>query len=145
LVVRYDFYGADIDANGNTVISHITGNDVVTTNTVSVSGDWQPIDQRDFPSSTLNLRPTTADITLKSIATQKRVNLVNDTGSVGSTPEDTIEYNLDIQISDYFGFGNLVLNDIMSDGQRYGSSFTPTKLALIKMVVLILELWIWQI
>ena len=37
-----------------------------------------------------------------------------------------IEYTLTFQISDYFGFENVTINDLFSDGQIIDSSFVPT-------------------
>ncbi|MGD1921202.1 MAG: hypothetical protein ACFCAD_21335 [Pleurocapsa sp.] len=36
-----------------------------------------------------------------------------------------MEYTLNFQISDYFGFEDIVITDTFSDGQRYDTSFTP--------------------
>src|SRR5581483_6438828 len=36
------------------------------------------------------------------------------------------EYTLDFQISDFFAFQNLVIDDTFSDGQHWDPSFTPT-------------------
>ena len=39
---------------------------------------------------------------------------------------DTIEYQLNFQVSDYFALNNVTLEDILSDGQEIDASFTPT-------------------
>ncbi|MEO1991561.1 MAG: hypothetical protein ABGW78_06485 [Pirellulales bacterium] len=39
---------------------------------------------------------------------------------------DTIEYQLNFQVSDYFALNNVTLEDILSDGQELDTSFTPT-------------------
>ena len=46
----------------------------------------------------------------------------------GSTDKagDTIEYQLNFQVSDYFALNNVTLEDILSDGQELDTSFTPT-------------------
>src|SRR5262249_7552675 len=58
-------------------------------------------------------------LTLKSIATQKSLNIVTDTGAAGLSPGDTIEYVINFQVSDYFAFQNILLTDLFSDGQEY--------------------------
>ena len=44
----------------------------------------------------------------------------------GASPGDVLEYTLDVQISDFFQFDDLVIDDDFSDGQRFDSTFTPT-------------------
>ncbi|HXG11572.1 MAG TPA: isopeptide-forming domain-containing fimbrial protein [Gemmataceae bacterium] len=63
---------------------------------------------------------------MKSLAAQQAVAVVTDTGYPGPTPGDTLEYTVTVQASDFFAFDQVVLTDVLSDGQRYDSSFTPT-------------------
>ncbi|MFN0071652.1 MAG: hypothetical protein ACKVVP_09230, partial [Chloroflexota bacterium] len=44
----------------------------------------------------------------RSIATQKSVTVITDTGAVGPTPGDTLEYTITVQISDFFVFQSVV-------------------------------------
>jgi hypothetical protein len=88
---------------------------------------WTPVDPRD-PAVFVVSDLTSNDHTLtdKSIAIQKGVTLLIDAGGPGPTPGDTLAYTLDFQVSDYFTFGDLVVTDVFSDGQRLDPGFTPT-------------------
>ena len=65
-------------------------------------------------------------LTDKSIAIQKGVTIVQDNNAAGTSPLDVLEYTLNFQVSDYFAFDNLVVNDTFSDGQHWDASFIPT-------------------
>lgn len=127
--VLFTYFVPFRDANANQIISPITGNDATAPNNASFVGDWSPIDSRD-PAGIDNVVVDVAgpEHTLipKSIATQKSVALVNDVGSAGYSAGDTVEYTILFQVSDYFAFDNLNINDIISDGQRFDTTFNPT-------------------
>src|SRR5262249_29058505 len=57
---------------------------------------------------------------------QKRVTDVHDVGPPGPSPNDTLQYTLDFQISDFFAFLNVLATDVFSDGQAFDTTFTPT-------------------
>lgn len=92
----------------------------ISINDVKAEGDWTPQDPRDLPSIHVISDTTLQDHTLadKCIAVQKSVAIVNDTGASGPTPGDTLKYTLDFQISDYKTVGNMVIRDVLSDGQQ---------------------------
>lgn len=109
------------------VISALTGDDATAVDDAMAQGNWIPTDSRD-PSAVAVSNVTANDHTLnaKSIAIQKSVSVVGDTGTTGPSPGDTLEYVLDFQVSDYFAFQNVVIDDLFSDGQ----SFVPGSLVL---------------
>jgi len=127
--VTLSYYVPFRDADGTLVIDSITGDDATSPNNATVLGDWDPIDTRD-PDGTDNVSIDVAGpehiLTPKSIATQKSVAIISDPGGNGLSPGDVLEYTIEIQVSDYFGFDDLVLTDVISDGQRFDASFTPT-------------------
>ncbi|MCL4207221.1 MAG: isopeptide-forming domain-containing fimbrial protein [Pirellulaceae bacterium] len=129
--VTFSFFVPLNDANGNPVINADTGDDVISENQASAIGDWQPLDPRDqsFPPPTNNAvaDPVGPEHTLtdKSIAIQKSVTIQNDVGATGPSPGDTLEYTLQFQVSDFFAFQDVLINDILSDGQRFLATFTP--------------------
>lgn len=127
VVIRVDFFINDIDADGNPVIDPTTGNDTQTVNDVSATATFTPIDPRDS-ASPVNSDVTTQDsiIANKSLATQKGVSIVTDNNVTGFSPGDVVLYTVDIQISDFFSFGDLVIDDLLPDGMRLDGSFTPT-------------------
>ncbi len=124
-----NFFIPEFDADGNPVINPNTGNAVLTENIASAVGDWDPVDDRDLPEPG-NARangpcPDCAplhELYLRSIAVQKSIAIVTDTGMPGYSPGDRLKYTLDFQISDYFTFGDLILTDLLTDGQRFDDS-----------------------
>ncbi|RMG82838.1 MAG: isopeptide-forming domain-containing fimbrial protein, partial [Chloroflexi bacterium] len=126
-----EFYVPDLDASASSVINPTTGDDVTTENRVSATGSWTPTDPRDSATPiTINGTcpgcPPAVTLTDKSIAIQKSSAIVVNAGNSGVTPNDVIEYTLNFQISDYFTFGDIEINDIISDGQRFDNTFPPT-------------------
>lgn len=139
--VVFSFYVTELDANGDRVIP-LSGEDDTTSapdsrsfNNARAVGDWAPNDGRDAggtdnavadPSTTLPEHILDG----KAIAIQKGVAIINNTGVAGANPGDVLEYTLTFQISDFYTFGDLVIDDIFQDGQRfdfsYGASFTVT-------------------
>ena len=90
-------------------------------NNASALGDWDPADDRDAggtDNASADPDPNGPEHTLdgKSIAVQKSVANVTDSSN---TPGDVLEYTIRFQISDYFTFGDLRLDDLFSDGQRF--------------------------
>ena len=141
--VVFSFYVTEFDANGDRVIP-INGEDDTTSNPDSRSfnnaravGDWDPIDTRDTggtDNAVADPDPIGPEHILddKAIAIQKSVAIVNNVGVSGANPGDTLEYTLNFQISDFYTFGDLVIDDIFQDGQlfdfTYGATFTVTDL-----------------
>ena len=124
--VTLEFFVPRLDAGGNPIISATTGDDVPSVNDSRLTGDWTPDDPSDPPAS-FNIvdQASGADnhtLTDKSLAIQKSVEVLTDTGAPGPTPGDTMLYTLSFQISDYFSFGDLQVEDIVSDGQRLDGS-----------------------
>ena len=120
IVVTYTVFVDSVDANGNPVIDPITGDRTVAVNDSSVIGTYEgnPVGD-DGPE-------TDSRVEQSSLATQKSVAIVNDTGGAGATPGDTLQYTIDVQVSDFFEFSNVVLDDNYTDGQSFDASFVPT-------------------
>jgi large repetitive protein len=120
----FEYFVPDKTASNTDVINHSTGDDAISQNDASGQALWTPIDTRDI-SSTITSDTTSVDHTLtnKSIALQKSFqNLTNST----NRPNDNIQYTLNFQISDYFAYQNLQIADLLSDGQSFDTTFTPT-------------------
>jgi fimbrial isopeptide formation D2 family protein/uncharacterized repeat protein (TIGR01451 family) len=110
-------YYVPYDVTGTPVIDPSTGDDVTLVDDASAQTNWTPQDPRDTPTLvTSDVTPVDHTLTAKSITTQKRVVVINDTGATGPTSGDTVEYTIDFQISDYFAFQNLILTDLLGDG-----------------------------
>ncbi|MFN8483234.1 MAG: isopeptide-forming domain-containing fimbrial protein [Anaerolineae bacterium] len=124
-VVTFEYFIPQFDANGNPVISPTTGAAVTSFDTADAQGTWTPLDPRD-PQTVVNTNTAHHTLTDRSLAIQKSVQVVNDVGGAGPSPGDTLEYTLNVQVSDFFAFQNVMIDDIISDGQRFDPSFTPT-------------------
>ena len=113
--VTFSYFIPLRDADGLLVNNDTSGDDATAPNNASVLGDWAPIDVRD-PAGTDNVAVDVAGpehvLTPKSIAIQKSVAIVSDPGGNDLSPGDTLEYTLTFQVSDFFGFENIVVNDI---------------------------------
>lgn len=86
-------------------------------NDVTGEGDWTPIDPDDDP-----VRVTDSDnitVEASTLAIQKSNALVVDNNAPGASPGDEYEFTLNIQVSDYFTFGDLVVEDVLGDGWGY--------------------------
>lgn len=130
------FFVPDTDLDGNPIIDPVSGNDVtITFGAPRASGLWVPLDNRDItpPATEINFSGTSTSTSFvaKSITLVKQVTLQTDAGTSGLTPGDTLKYDLNIAISDYFAFGKSFLEqgqftvtDTLSDGQTLQG--TPT-------------------
>jgi large repetitive protein len=108
------------------VLPPVSGASRAMGNDVSATADWTPLDPRD-PTTTITLDPPGFEnvFTAKSLAVQKSVALQNDVLGNGIGPDDTLQYTLRGQVSDYFSFDNLLLTDLLGDGQRLDLGFAP--------------------
>ncbi len=124
VTVTIHYYVPRLDAGSAAVIDPTTGAAVASTNTATVQGDWTPIDPRDSATTlTADGSPGTVTVQHRSLAIQKSVANVSD---ATNSPGDVFEYTLEIQVSDFFAFDNLVVTDVISDGQHVDSTFIPT-------------------
>jgi uncharacterized repeat protein (TIGR01451 family)/fimbrial isopeptide formation D2 family protein len=123
----FTFYVPRVDAATAVIIDPTTGDDVQSTDDAKTQGTWAPIDPRDA-TGLVSSDITAADhiLTDKSIAIQKSVAIVTDTGAAGYSPGDVLEYTLNFQISDFFAFQNLIVTDVLGDGLRRDPGFVPT-------------------
>ncbi|GGP24882.1 VCBS domain-containing protein [Silvimonas amylolytica] len=136
--VVVSFYVPESDANGQPVLNPQTGANVsITFGTPTASGEWVPLDPRDVtpPATTIDFSGsgdgTGGTFVAKALTVQKTVTDTNDVGTPGITPGDTLDYQLDLAISDFFAVGetltrngSFVLTDTASDGQTVTG--TPT-------------------
>jgi uncharacterized repeat protein (TIGR01451 family)/fimbrial isopeptide formation D2 family protein len=124
--VTIEYYVPLNDATSSRVIAPDTGAEVNSTNSATVTGDWTPLDTRDTPAPvSVTAIGTPGDVTVshRSLAIQKSVNNITDSQN---SPGDVLEYTLTFQVSDFFAFDQIVVTDIISDGQHVDSTFTPT-------------------
>lgn len=118
-VLDIEYFVPHRDAANATVLNPTTGDARSITNSATVSGaSWTPLDLRDTgPVSLPAVTASAAPLIARSIATQKSV-------SGTATPGSLLTYTINFQVSDYFSFNNLVLTDLLGDGQKLEG--TPT-------------------
>ncbi len=138
------FFVPEFDAGGasdaDRVIDRTSADSTFWAVDTAVSAQWDPTDPDDAA------RPVTYDtdvdepagfahrLEAESIAIQKSVAIVEQIpgGTAQPTPGDIVEYTLAFQISDYFAFDQVVVSDMLSDGQTLlplgalAGQFTPT-------------------
>ncbi|MFN0094232.1 MAG: isopeptide-forming domain-containing fimbrial protein [Dehalococcoidia bacterium] len=118
-VLEVNFFVPLNDADGNSVINAASGDDATSVNDAAASGVWTAT------SGVVTSDVTAADhiLTDKSIAIQKSVANLTDGDN---SPGDVLEYTIQVQVSDFFAFANLVVTDVYGDGQLFDGTFTPT-------------------
>ncbi|TVQ01580.1 MAG: isopeptide-forming domain-containing fimbrial protein, partial [Planctomycetaceae bacterium] len=124
--ITFEFFAGEFDSSGDPVLQPLDGSFVNSINDVQAIFDWTPIDTRDpevldFVAG--DLQTEDHILSLQSIAIQKSGQKIG-TGPIQSG--DTIEYQLDFQVSDYFTFDQIVVTDVLSDGQSVDGTFVPT-------------------
>ena len=125
-VLLFTFHVPLDDAAGDPVIDPDTADDTTSHDDARAQGDWDPIDDRDPPTLVVS-DVASVDHTLanRAIAIQKSVSLQDDTGPVGVSPGDTLEWTLEVQVSDFFAFEGVKVYDSLADGTRLDPSWTP--------------------
>jgi len=138
VVVTFDFYIPNVDANNQLIILKNCSNaPVAVKNDILATGDWDPLDPRDPlptdpPGTTvpINNNLTNVDhiLNAKCLAIQKSVTMYQEFpgGAIGPTPGDILKYELRFQVSDYFTIGQLVVTDFLADGQAFIAGPPPT-------------------
>jgi uncharacterized repeat protein (TIGR01451 family)/fimbrial isopeptide formation D2 family protein len=120
--LEFSFYVPLRDVSSAEVIPPASGDDATSPNQAAAVGSWDPIDNRDAvaPVSVAGTGGAPEHtLTPKSLAIQKGVAIAVDTGVAGPSPGDTLEYTLDLQVSDFFALQDLAMTDVISDGQRH--------------------------
>ncbi|MCP4590487.1 MAG: DUF11 domain-containing protein, partial [bacterium] len=130
VVVTFSFFAHQYDADAAPVNDPGTGDDASAANQASALGNWTPMDARDQPvaADNVDLDPPGPDHTLspEAITVQKSVAIAVDNGVAGASPGDVLEYTVNFQISDFFAFDGVAITDVLSDGQHFDQTFTPT-------------------
>jgi len=118
VTVTFDFYVNDDPAlSTDPVIDPATGDEVPVTNTVTGTATWDPVDGRDAVVSVSD--SDTDIIQARSIAVQKSLTPIVDNQVPGPTPDDIYEFTLNVQVSDYFTYGDLLVTDVLGNGWEY--------------------------
>ena len=116
--ITFTFYIPQVDAVGAQILDPLTPNPQPITNTSSAGGTYQ--------SASLTPVIDSDTITAKAVALQKNGVIVTPTGPAGLSPDDTVEYTLNGQVSDYFTVEGLTVTDTLGDGQTFCENDPPT-------------------
>lgn len=119
ITVAFDYYVPELDANGQPIAPGSTTN-AATLDAIT----WIPSDGSPPLDVSSGVGPGVADHSDRPITLGKGSTVVVDPTSNGATPGDIVRYTLTFEISDYFGYANLSLEDILSDGQHYFQNAT---------------------
>lgn len=132
IVVTYDVFIPYREESGALVINPISGqeNDLDDYNDAQVTGLWRGINVGDNaappanggdPDGVTGNVETDYIIDEHSIAIQKGVDFApgGDRANAGWAEGDVAEYTLNFQISDYFAFDNIIVDDLMADGLEF--------------------------
>ena len=127
-VMTFTYFVPEKDASNADVIPLGTGGTAVAVNTSSAAGKWTSANPNYPNEQTVTSSPTDPDskhtLTAKTTALQKLVADLTHPGAPRAG--DTLEYTLNFQVSDYFALADFNLADVLTDGQEFDTSFTPT-------------------
>jgi len=127
-VMTFTHFVPQDDAAGIDVIPLGTGGTAIATNVANATGTWTSANP-NFPNpQTVESDPDDANaqhtLTARTVALQKSAADLTNPGAPKAG--DTLKYTLNFQVSDYFALQGLNISDILSDGQEFDASFTPT-------------------
>ncbi len=121
--MKFTFHAPRDDASGQPLLDLATGVFVAETDQAQASGTWTPINPAQATAAvTSNIATDT--ITAKSEAVQEVVADLTHPGAV--QPGDVLQYTINFQLSDFFAIQNALASELISDGQHFDATFTPT-------------------
>jgi len=121
--MKFTFHAPRDDASAQPVLNLGTGAFVTETDQARATGTWTPLNPAQSTTA-VSSNTATDTITAKSLAVQKGVADLTHPGLI--QPGDVLEYTINFQVSDFFAFQNALASDVISDGQHFDSTFTPT-------------------
>ncbi len=118
VTVTFDYFVSNDPSDRATPTNDATtGAPSTVANAVTGAGDWTPLDTDDAPAT---VSDSATNITAaSSLAIQKSNALLTDNNAPGASPGDVYEFTLNVQVSDYFTFGDLEVQDVLGDGWIY--------------------------
>ncbi|MDF1810897.1 MAG: LEPR-XLL domain-containing protein, partial [Verrucomicrobiales bacterium] len=126
IVVTYEAFIPHVDGDtAASVINQVSGEqlDIAPYNDAAISGTWNgnPVSDNEGPAGISQDGITSGletDYVLEehSLAIQKGVANIDDRNAPVNSPGDILEYTMNFQVSDYFAFDDLVVDDLLGDG-----------------------------
>jgi fimbrial isopeptide formation D2 family protein/uncharacterized repeat protein (TIGR01451 family) len=120
------FYIPRLNSAESAVLSAVTGNAVIVSNTVTASATWTPADSGD-PARTVTYTAVGEDNT--HYLYQRAIALVKSVTPLGGeivAPGQQARYDLTVDVSDYFAFSDVTVVDTIPDGLLFDDTVTPT-------------------
>jgi len=128
VVMTFSYFVPQDNAAGLDVIPLGTGGTAIATNVANATGTWTSANPNYPNPQTIASDPDDANaqhtLTARTVALQK--DFVDLTNPGSPRAGDTIEYTLNFQVSDFFALDNFDITDVISDGQEFDATFTPT-------------------
>ena len=128
VVMTFSYFVPQDNAAGIDVIPLGTGGTATATNVASATGTWTSSNINYPGPQSITSDPDDASaqhtLTARTVALQKTFADLTNPGSPRAG--DLIEYTLNFQVSDYFALDNFDITDVISDGQEFDATFTPT-------------------
>ena len=124
--ITFSFYIPLYNAGGERIIPPETGGCVYSENDVSATADWDPLDPRDGLAVASDVLDPGHELEECSHTIQKFHSIETDVSPSSYSPNDVIEYRHEFQVSDFFVEDDFTVIDVISDGQHFDSTFTPT-------------------
>ncbi len=128
VVMTFSYFVPQDDAAGLDVIPLGTGGTAIATNVANATGTWTSANPNYPNPQTIASDPDDANaqhtLTARTVALQK--DFVDLTNPGAPRAGDTIEYTLNFQVSDFFALSDFDITDVISDGQEFDATFTPT-------------------
>ena len=128
VVMTFSYFVPQDDAAGLDVIPLGTGGTAIATNVANATGTWTSPNPNYPGPQTIASDPDDANaqhtLTVRTVALQKSYADLTNPGSPRAG--DLIEYTLNFQVSDFFALDNFDITDVISDGQEFDATFTPT-------------------
>jgi uncharacterized repeat protein (TIGR01451 family)/fimbrial isopeptide formation D2 family protein len=128
VVMTFSYFVPQDDAAGLDVIPLGTGGTALATNVASATGTWTSANPNYPGPQTISSDPDDANaqhtLTARTVALQKSYADLTNPGSPRAG--DLIEYTLNFQVSDFFALADFDMTDVISDGQEFDATFTPT-------------------
>jgi uncharacterized repeat protein (TIGR01451 family)/fimbrial isopeptide formation D2 family protein len=127
-VMTFSYFVPQDDAAGSDVLPLGTGGTALATNVASATGTWTSPNPNYPGPQTIASDPADPDarhtLTARTVALQKTFADLTNPGSPRAG--DLIEYTLSFQVSDFFALDDFTVADVLSDGQEFDATFTPT-------------------
>jgi len=130
------FFVAETTAEGEQVLNPASGAPrAIEVAQAFSTGQWTPLDPRDVPDLLPWVpvigRGESITFTAKAVALHKTAVVFDDNGVAGLSPGDTLRYQYDVTLSDYFAIGKSLLGQgslTITDNLGNGLTFAGTPL-----------------